>query len=270
MRQALRRIGGGASSQTASKVTPTYGEASQSSFEAVLLDTREKLDEVVSRIAPETIVAFDTETTGLDTANDTMVGFSFATEEGRAYYVPIAHSYLGVGDQVSREDAMGAVGHLMGARIVGHNLKFDFGLLYAAGEAERVPYADTMIMAWLLNPGTKVGLDALAKKFFGYTMKPFKAMVKKGENFSHVPLEEATFYAAEDAWMTLRLYHKLVEFFGLSDPRLTEVARTVEYPFINTLIHMEREGIRVDTAHLQHLKQSMSAKNIGHYEFIWS
>jgi DNA polymerase-1 len=155
---------------------------------------------------------------------------------------------------------MGAIDRLMGARVVGHNLKFDFGLLYAAGVPERIPYADTMIMAWLLNPGTKVGLDALAKKFFGYIMKPFKDMVKKGENFSHVSLEEATFYAAEDAWMTLRLYHKLLEFFALSDPKLAEVARTVEYPFVNTLIHMEWEGIRVDTAHLQHLKQSMSAK----------
>jgi DNA polymerase-1 len=259
MRQALRRIGGGASSQPASKVAPA-GAVPQSPFEAILLDTRDKLDEVVSRITPETIVAFDTETTGLDTTRDTMVGFSFATEEGRAYYVPIAHSYLGVGDQVERGDAMEAIKRLMGTRIVGHNLKFDFGLLYAAGEEERVPYADTMIMAWLLNPGTKVGLDALAKRFFGYAMKPFKSMVKKGENFSHVSLEEATFYAAEDAWMTLRLYHKLVEFFSLSDPKLAEVAREVEYPFVNTLIHMEREGIRVDTAHLDSLRQGMSKK----------
>jgi DNA polymerase-1 len=260
MRQALRRMGGATSAPATKQPAQSDAVSSSSSFEAILLDTREKLDEVLSHITPETVVAFDTETTGLDTANDTMVGFSFATETERAYYVPIAHSYLGVGDQVSREDAMGAIDRLMGARVVGHNLKFDFGLLYAAGVPERIPYADTMIMAWLLNPGTKVGLDALAKKFFGYIMKPFKDMVKKGENFSHVSLEEATFYAAEDAWMTLRLYHKLLEFFALSDPKLAEVARTVEYPFVNTLIHMEREGIRVDTAHLQHLKQSMSAK----------
>ena len=263
MRRALRLIDGGEAGRTAKKATPVSSDTLSETpvlFDAILLDTEEKLEAVLADITPETIVAFDTETTGLDTRNDTMVGFSFAVEEGKAYYVPISHSYLGVGEQVSREAAMAAVHRLLEARVVGQNLKFDLGLLYSAGEPEQVPYADTMIMAWLLDPGSKVGLDALAKKFFGYTMKPFKELVKKGENFSHVPLEEAAFYAAEDAWMTLKLYHKLVEFFTLSDPKLVEEASQIEYPFINVLIHMEREGIRVDTDHLYSLRQSMSQK----------
>ena len=262
MRQALRRLDGAvaktAKPSAASTATPPPPVPPQ--FDAILLDTAEKLEAVIQTVTPETLVAFDTETTGLDTRHDTMVGFSFALEESRAYYVPIAHSYLGVGDQVSREAAMAAITRLMRARIVGQNLKFDFGLLYSAGIEERVPYADTMIMAWLLDPGKKVGLDVLAKTFFGYDMKPFKSLVKKGENFSTVPLEEAAFYAAEDAWMTLRLYHKLTEFFALTDPKIAEEAQRVEYPFVNVLIHMEREGIRVDTAHLDHLKESMSGK----------
>ncbi len=263
MRQALRRLDGGNGGKSATPspsapFTPTPPPIPE--FEAVLLDTADKLETVIATVTPETIVAFDTETTGLDTRNDTMVGFSFALEASRAYYVPIAHSYLGVGTQVSREAAMPAIERLMGARIIGQNLKFDLGLLYAAGMEEIVPYADTMIMAWLLDPGKKVGLDVLAKKFFKYEMRSFKSLVKKGENFSSVPIEEAAFYAAEDAWMTLRLYHKLTEFFALADPKIAEEARQVEYPFVNVLIHMEREGIRVDTVHLQHLRENMSAK----------
>jgi len=264
MRQALRRIGAGSGEkrvpEKASDTSTASDRAAPANFEAIMLDTREKLDAVLSELTPETIVAFDTETTGLDTRNDTMVGFSFAFDEKRAYYVPIAHSYLGVGDQVDRRDALEAIRRLMRARVVGQNLKFDLGLLYAAGLNEVTPFADTMIMAWLLDPGSKVGLDALAKTFFGYEMKSFKSLVKKGENFSHVPLEEATFYAAEDAWMTLKLYHKLSHMFTLAEPRLLEEAREVEYPFINVLIRMEREGIRVDTSHLHHLRESMSAK----------
>ena len=259
MRQALRRIGA-ASSARSSQGTPISQPEPDATFEAIMLDSREKLDAVLAKVTPETIVAFDTETTGLDTKSDVMVGFSFAMDETQAYYVPISHSYLGVGEQVSRKEALSAIRRLMTGRVVGQNLKFDFGLLYSAGLEEMTPYADTMIMAWLLDPGTKVGLDSLAKKFFAYTMKPFKSLVKKGENFSHVPLEEATFYAAEDAWMTLKLYHKLHKVFSLSDPKLTEEAREVEYPFVNVLIHMEREGIKVDTAHLRHLRESMSDK----------
>jgi DNA polymerase-1 len=263
MRRAQKLVeggGAGGAAKKATSVSPDTPSEAPALFDAILLDTEEKLEAVLSHITPETIVAFDTETTGLDTRNDTMVGFSFAMDEAKAYYVPIAHSYLGVGEQVSRRAAMAAVHRLLEGRIVGQNLKFDLGLLYSAGEPEQVPYADTMIMAWLLDPGSKVGLDALAKKFFGYTMKPFKEMVKKGENFSSVSLEEAAFYAAEDAWMTLKLYHKLTEFFALSDPKLAEEASRIEYPFINVLIHMEREGIRVDTEHLYSLRQSMSEK----------
>jgi len=259
MRQALRRMGGTASVPDAKQPAQTETVSAQSSFEAILLDTREKLNEVVSRITPETIVAFDTETTGLDTANDTMVGFSFATETERAYYVPIAHSYLGVGDQVSREDAMGAIDRLMGARIVGHNLKFDFGLLYRYGFEEVTPYADTMIMAWLRDPGSKVGLDALAQKFFTHEMKPFKEMVKKGEDFSHVAIADATFYAAEDAWMTFLLYGAIKKKMELGSlGHLLSEARNVEYPFINVLIHMERLGIKVDRSRLEVLKKRLT------------
>ena len=63
-----------------------------------------------------------------------------------------------------------------------------------------------MIMAWLTNPGVKVGLDTLAKTYFKYEMKPFKEVVKKGEDFSAVSIEDAAFYAAEDAWMTYLLH----------------------------------------------------------------
>ena len=229
-------------------------------FDAVVLDTKEKLDVVIDALEPESLVAFDTETTGLDTKQAAMVGFSFCTDVDKAYYVPVAHSYLGVGDQVSREDALDAIGRLMRHRVIGQNLKFDLGLLYSHGMEETIPYADTMIMAWLLDPGSKVGLDALAKKFFGYEMKPFKEMVKKGEDFSSVAIEEAAFYAAEDAWMTYMLYGAIRKKMELSSlDHLLDEAKNVEYPFINVLIRMERLGIKVSVEKLHRLEKQLSS-----------
>jgi DNA polymerase-1 len=230
-------------------------------FNAVVLDSNDKLTKVLEGIDKDTIIAFDTETTALDVKEAKLVGFSFAINEQEAYYVPIGHSYLGVGEQVSLADAKEAILKIFNSKVVGQNLKFDLAVLkYTLDIEPKIPYADTMILAWLLESGSRVGLDFLAKKFFNHEMVSFSKTVKKGENFSSVTIEEATKYAAEDAWMTLRLYHKLVEFFSLSDPKLAEVAREVEYPFVNTLIHMEREGIRVDTAHLDSLRQGMSKK----------
>ena len=229
-------------------------------FEAITLDSKKKLFDIVNTITPDTLVAFDTETMGLDTKKDKLVGFSFATNDTKAYYVPIAHSYLGVTEQVSIADALEAIRVILNAKVVGQNLKFDFSLLYYQhGVKEVTPFADTMVMAWLLNAGSKVGLDSLAKKFFDYDMKPFKSIVKKGENFSHVDIESATFYASEDAWMTFMLYHALDRALELASlEHLKEEAKEIEYPFINVLIAMEQRGIKLNIEKLNTLQVILS------------
>ncbi|WP_457608262.1 DNA polymerase I [Nitratifractor sp.] len=238
---------------------PTPQEAP---FEAVLLDTEEKLVETIESIPADAVVAFDTETTGLDTRSAKLVGFSFAFGEDRAYYVPVGHSYLGVGPQVPERAAREAMERLLERGVVGQNLKFDLSLLWHRyGIEPPVPVADTMILAWLLDPGGRVGLDTLAKKRLGYEMKSFKETVKKGEDFSSVALEEAAFYAAEDAWATRQLYlhlRRLFENGGLE--YLLREAEEVEFSFIGVLIRMEALGIRVDLEHLRRLGEELEGE----------
>ncbi len=229
----------------------TTAPKSTLSFTHTTLDTKERLFDVVKSIEPDTIVAFDTETTGLDTKEASMVGFSFCIDEESAYYVPIAHHYLGVGEQVGIDDALEAIRVLMRYKIVGQNLKFDLSLLYNRYNFSKyIPYADTMILAWLIDPSRKVGLDRLAQSYFEYKMKPFKEMVKKGENFSSVDIDSASFYASEDAWMTRLIYFEEIEEI---ERHLIKVAKDIEYPFINILSSMESVGIRVDVNRLESL-----------------
>ncbi len=226
-------------------------------FKATLLDTKDKLNNIIKKIDKDTIVAFDTETTSLNTKEAKLVGFSFALNEDEAYYVPIAHNYLGVGEQINIDDAKEAIETILEAKVVGQNLKFDFEVLVNSLDINLpIPYADTMILAWLLDPGSRVGLDALAKKFFNYEMISYSKTVKKGEDFSSVTIEEATLYASEDAWMSLKLYNKLINIFkNFALEELLKEANSVEFPFILVLVDMEEIGIKVDIEYLEDFKE---------------
>jgi len=253
MKQALKKATSNSSYTFKTKQIPQ-----KPTFEAITLDTKRSLDEVISQITPESIIAYDSETTSLDTKEANLVGFSFCLDEKRAYYIPVAHSYLGVGEQIALEDALKAIEKIFQAKIIGQNLKFDLSLLYNRYNfTHKNVYADTMIMAWLLDSTSKVGLDTLAKRYFDYEMKSFKDVVKKGEDFSRVDISDATFYASEDAWISLKLYNY---FDNLLEYELKNEAMSVEYPFINVLCRMESIGIKLDIDRLSKLKTKLTSK----------
>ncbi|MCD6172698.1 MAG: DNA polymerase I [Sulfurimonas sp.] len=222
-------------------------------FKAILLDNEQELNKVLSQLKEDTLVAFDTETTGLEYEKDKLVGFSFCFNENEAYYVPFAHFYLGVGNQVSEDVAKSAMRKIFNSKVIGHNIKFDLHFVSRFLDDDSLEvYADSIILAWLVNPESGLAMDKLADKLLDHTMVAFKDTVKKGETFADVDLDSACGYAAEDAFITLKLFHLLNEKLELqSASYLIEESRHVEIPFISTLLGMEKEGIKVDSAFLE-------------------
>ncbi|MGE4418580.1 MAG: DNA polymerase I [Sulfurimonas sp.] len=222
-------------------------------FKTTLITDAKELHRVLNSLNKETIVAFDTETTGLDYEHDSLVGFSFSFNNHEGYYVPIAHFYLGVPQQINRDDATKAIRKIFESRVVGHNIKFDLHFVCRFLQESRLEiFADSMILAWLVDPEGALSLDKLSDKLLGHQMLSFKETVKKGETFAGVALEDACKYAAEDAVITLKLYHLLLEKLSLGGAKhLIKEAVEVEFPFIQTLLKMEREGIAIDSAFLQ-------------------
>ncbi|MFA5455497.1 MAG: DNA polymerase I [Sulfurimonas sp.] len=234
------------------------------SFKTVLLTDAKELRTILNSLSVDTIVAFDTETTGLDYYNDSLVGFSFCFNTTEAYYVPIAHFYLGVAEQISNIDAAAAIKKIFASRVVGHNIKFDLHFVMRFLNDYRLDiFADSMILAWLINPEHAISLDKLADKYLNHTMVAFKDTVKKGDSFASVELEDACRYAAEDAYITLRLYYLFLEKLSLQNAaHLIREAHDVEFPFIKTLLKMEQEGIALNGSFLEkflvEVKESLS------------
>mgnify|MGYP003414101043 FL=1 len=228
----------------------------QENIEFVLLDNENSLSLVINTIPRDAIVSFDTETTDIDVRKAKIVGFSFAYEENKAYYVPIAHSYLGVGNQISKEAAYQAIVQLNKYKLVLQNFKYDFEIIKNNFDLELKLYADTMILSWLLDTNEKVGLDYQIEKYFNHKMIAFKDVVKKGENFSNVDISNACDYAAEDALMTLKLFNKQLELFEQRNAQeLLKLAFDLEFDFIYVLADMENNGIKIDVNLLKKLKE---------------
>ena len=227
-------------------------------FEAILISDENELLRLVGDIDEQTIVSFDTETTGIDSKNAKIVGFSFCFNEQRAYYVPLSHNYLGAPRQVSLNVAKTAVERIYKGFVVGQNLKYDFRIIQNNfGLTPPKNYADTMILAWLINPSESVGMDNLALRYFNYKTIKFEEVVKKGENFASVDVKNATNYASEDAWITLKFYFK---FINLLDKNLLNLAKNLEFPFVKVLFEMENEGIMANKFRLKAMIESNAEK----------
>lgn len=228
-------------------------------FKSIVLNNRDKLFKVIDEFSSSDIIFFDTETTGLDYRKDRLVGFSFTVDAKVGYYVPISHNYLGVIEQVSIVDAKEALLKLFTYKIVGHNLKFDLPFVAKFCEVAVRSldfYSDTIILAWLYNSSSKIGLDALALKFFKHKTIKFGDVVKKGENFSNVEINEASVYAVEDVIITAKvfeyLYDKVID-------KYKDDYENVELPLVKNIIDVESYGIKVDLDFLSKFREVIDA-----------
>ncbi len=228
-------------------------------FESILLDSDEKLFEVLRKLESPCKISFDTETNSLDVKTAQIIGFSFCLDEQKSYYVPLNHKYLGVQSQVSMEGAKRALKVLNMFSLIAHNFKFDYAVIEKNFGIKLNIFSDTIILAWLLNSSQKLALDFLVKKYFQHNMISFKDTVKKGEDFSSVDIEQACLYASEDAFATYKLYFTLMKEFKLkSCEELIKEAENVEFLFIKVLAKMEKEGIELDTDILNQLREQNS------------
>jgi len=217
---------------------------------------------LLEELQPQEAVAFDLETDSLNPREAHICGVSLCCSAGKAYYLPFAHT----GDQQCANnppDRLAQLVELLGEKIVvGHNLKFDFGVLMARGFDLPERAFDTMIAAYLCDPErSRYGLDGLVKEKFQYAMQSFKEVMGEhsfAQDFSMVPVQAATRYSAEDADFCWRLYLLLKE--ELERLSLVSLMEMVEMPVLRVLLQMEHTGVFFDRGYLKELSERFQEK----------
>jgi DNA polymerase I len=232
------------------------------------------LDQWVAAAIDQGYVAVDTETDALDSMQAGLVGISLALAPGRACYIPVGHTGAGGGlfgseaapGQIKLEDAIQRLKPMLehpGVKKIGQNIKYDLQVLKRHG-TDVTPIDDTMLMSYVIESGENGhGMDELSEKHLGHKPIAFKEVVGsgKGANFTQVPLDRATHYAAEDADVTLRLWLLLKQ--KVLQKRKVTVYETLERPLVPVLEQMESAGIMVDLSVLQRLTHEFATTQAG-------
>ena len=206
---------------------------------------------------------FDLETDSLDEKTTSIIGMAFSWKENEATYIEVP---VGESGKAILEEFRELFADTTREKI-GHNLKFDIGVLQWQGFTVETPLFDTMLAHTVIEPDQRHKMDYLAESMLGY--KPIaydEVFGKPGEKTGQMSLfdeEEMTGatkdtgpgfeaiaeYACEDADVTWQLAAKLKE--QIKELHQEPVLNEIECPLIPVLVAMEAEGIRVDPGTLK-------------------
>ncbi|EPG0369595.1 DNA polymerase I [Photobacterium damselae] len=236
----------------------------RSGYEVILDQSR--FDAWLEQLKSAEAFAFDTETDSLDYMVANLVGVSFAVEEGKAAYVPVAHDYLDAPEQLDRDWVLAQLKPLLedpNQAKIGQNLKYDASVIARYGiEMQGIKY-DTMLESYVYN--SVVGrhdMDSLALRYLEHKNISFEEIAGKGKGqltFNQIDLEQAGPYAAEDADITLRLHNALYPKVS-ADEKLLHVFSDIEMPLVPVLSRMERTGVLIDSMKLSAQSQEIAQR----------
>ena len=216
------------------------------------IESFEELKLLVEKMMKQEIVAFDTETEGLNALETDIVGISFSWQKGIGYYLPVKNN-----KSVHEKSFEILKPFFESTEIikVGHNIKFDIQVLHKYNVKVSSPIYDTMVAHYLINPDMRHNLDTLSESYLNYSPISIESLIgKKGKNqisMRDVTIDKITDYASEDADITLQL--KSVFDKEIKVNNLGKIFYDIEIPMINVLSEMETEGIKIDTSYLEKL-----------------
>jgi len=228
-------------------------------YDYQLIDTEEKIEQLLQNILTQKILSLDTETTGTDPIRAELVGMSFSYAENQAFYVPVP------ADRTEAQrivDKFKPVFENKETLKVGQNIKYDMLVLANYGVEIQGEMFDTMIAHYVLQPELHHGMDYLAEIYLHYeTIKIEELIGPKGKNQKNMrDLDPANIYryACEDADVTLKLKNVLEKELKQNDAE--SLFRDIEMPLVPVLAYMERNGVRIDTEALKETSRHFTAR----------
>ena len=219
--------------------------------EKIIVNTPERLDEMMAQIERCDLVAFDTETTSLNSFKARLVGLSFAVNGSSGWYVPVAHEGMQSVEQLPIDAVLARLKPWLenaDAHKIGQHLKYDTHVLANHGIALRGVVHDTLLQSYVLDSTQPHRLDAIAARYLHVSSLTYEDICGKGAGqmpFAQVDIEKAATYAVEDAAICLAVHEKMYPQI-CADEGLKAIYERIELPTAEVLFQMERNGVLLD------------------------
>ena len=232
----------------------------QAETQYTVVDTPEALDGLVGELDSARGFAFDTETTGADPLAADLVGLSFSTSPGSAWYVPVGHAE---GKQLSLDAVLEKLRPVLESEDVpkvAHHANYDMTVLSRHGVQLGGLAFDTMLAAHLCGRKA-INLKALALDSLGRELTPITDLIGTGRKqvtMAEVPIETAAPYAAADADVTLQLRDILVN--EVAEKNATSALDAVEMPLVPVLVRMQSNGVALDVGLLEEMSRELGER----------
>ena len=209
-----------------------------------LIETIEEHKKLIESLSIEKVVAFDTETTSLNTEEAELLGISFCFKKNQAFYAAFPYSK----DEIQPFIALYKDFFSSSTLKIAHNIKYDQAVLKNYKIDISGPVYDTMIAHYLIDTEQRHNLDRLATNLLNYSTIKIESLIgKKGVNqlnMKEVELDKIKDYGAEDADITFQLYNILEK--EIKNLNLSKLLNEVELPLTSVLLDMENQGINLD------------------------
>ena len=253
LKQQKNGIVGESLSLLADQQHSVTAQKKETDYQCIL--THEQLDDWVIKLTNSKQFAFDTETDNVDHVHAKLVGISLSVEPYQAAYIPLAHQYLGVPEQLPLTEVLAKLKPVLEnpeIKKIAQNAKFDYSILANYGIKVSGIAFDTMLESYVLNSTERHDMDSMANRYLNHktiTYDELTKVDKKKVTIDAIEVEKTTQYAAEDADITLQLHEKLWPELE-KDQKLTKLFTDIEMPLAIVLAEMERTGVLVDAKQL--------------------
>ena len=223
----------------------------------ILVNDQNSFEKMFNDLINSDHFSFDTETTGLNTIDDEIIGISFSNSENLAWYLVIKHDNENVFFDKNIYEKIKEL--FLNPKISksAHNANFDLMVLKSYGIDVNNLNFDTVIAASLCNR-KRLGLKSLSEEILNIKMTNIEELIGTGKNqktLNQIDISKVYKYAAADSLITFKLRNFFIEELKKFDQE--NLFYNVEIPLINEIIDMQFSGINLDINLLENMSNKL-------------